>query len=842
MCDCCLLQGGHLNSQGSFDTPLNRPIPPITTPATSTPKHRPFGSSTRNSITRPPLKFVSSGLKRQPPAQKASCAIANVHLMGGKSKIISTPGIHRTAISTRECSSYQDNAKKNGVPPERQSIASRKQAEKSGQLQIQKQNESTAQKEPMTKASNLPATSCKRVPQTVSKERRVYSDPLAKLKNATKKNEVEKILNSKCTPSFQHLDDSSEVDSPVLDYDPPNRTTHQKELHNKSASHLESAQLKSLNSTTVNKLDRGFVNTNTISLTSSPEIEVNTNGKKSPSHIAATAKRNRTTGVKSRNQSYTSSRPALLDISNNASLNRRGQRREFNLSAGPQKKGKRGRNSRGKNQTHSNNSSFNNSCDLDAIPDSMPLTPSQEVQVCELENENTASSKSHTLRRSSKRIQVPVDNDSFDFDSDPESDKSWELTQKRKKGGWKTGANKVTGATNKKKKPNGGTTTAKTLLSSSRTQKKTKNSSRPALSETTCIITPASRQASTKGSTARDSKQTSTVTARKKRSVDDVYDSEPTPNPESSRSKVTQKSSSKLSLSKKDTAKATSTTRSNPPCKPTKQPAAKTRPPIQDIGSKNQLTVTPIVKSVTRQRVTGTSKSIWDTSPLYTLDPLVESSPFKPPPKKSIPSKRTASSTKKRPLSVNLDLEVDGLDLSSPSPKKQRLEKGRRSSGYYSADVPPSSTSSSVDDSLVDDNQDDVYSSLSSLDQDKNNNTPLHITPAPAAIEPVSPSSSLHSSQVEADSNVTIGFQQICRNLIAQSGKKNKGSRQQVNILTAKKSNNVKEKRQKQTTATEKRPSSPITLTQLSKVYVHGCRFYVHSYYYIVSILEANHS
>lgn len=147
---------------------------------------------------------------------------------------------------------------------------------------------------------------------------------------------------------------------------------------------------------------------------------------------------------------------------------------------------------------------------------------------------------------------------------------------------------------------------------------------------------------------------------------------------------------------------------------------------------------------------------------------------------------------RKRPVVDHSDFD----ELLASRPKKHCQQKGRRSSGYFSPiESPNNSNDYEISSEEKQDNDptfspsDDVSSlgsEIQSIDEpikDKGIDTCVtegakipksskKHNPPPICSLPSSPSSSLHSSLVTADLNVTAGFEQICRSLISKSGAK----------------------------------------------------------------------
>lgn len=85
---CDNLQGNHVNSQDS-GTPPNHAIPPIATPATSTPKPHPLKAHGSSSVGRRlPLKFVSENRVSTKP--KASQSLSSI-VLGKNSRVVQRP-------------------------------------------------------------------------------------------------------------------------------------------------------------------------------------------------------------------------------------------------------------------------------------------------------------------------------------------------------------------------------------------------------------------------------------------------------------------------------------------------------------------------------------------------------------------------------------------------------------------------------------------------------------------------------------------------------------------------------------------------------------------------------
>lgn len=551
----------------------------------------------------------------------------------------------------------------------------------------------------------------------------------------------------------------------------------------------------------------------------------------------------------------TISKRTLGDITNQSTsssvgitqLNRGGQSRVFNLSAAPLKGSRK---SRGNTDKRSVTSSLNNSVcsdpELNAIPDSMPFvannsksTPYQSFLDDELEYKPPPPPS-----KPRKRIKVPTDQDSFTFDSANESDLSWTLTSNVKKG--KAAASKVPAkrqykTTHTKEKPK-----AKPLLTSARTKKavtagkravavdKKVEQSLKATTRSMKAVTKLSKKQPTTPDEDEDedvenvSRPVTTSTIWRKRVIDDIYDPDPDPDytPEIYFSKptVTAVNAKKPPLKKRAASSATEESSKETPSLPSQKKDTAARKLIMDKKCPKPSSTKNKMAALQRDGKKKQINTTTDNSEKQTIHVETSSSandelynsPAIPRVSASKPDRADRAQSRmhikpKRVHSPKFSLNDKDISLvfppspekvCPPSPKKPRLKQNRRSSGYCSnspVNVPISPSNS--DHSLQAELEDNVQTNLQFTDEELEQSpvSSTHYPPSKSSAAqnvslPPSPTS-LHSSQIEADLNITVGFEQICREFIARSGKKNQQT------TTAKKQVGVKRTKQSETNA-----------------------------------------
>ena len=535
-----------------------------------------------------------------------------------------------------------------------------------------------------------------------------------------------------------------------------------------------------------------------------------------------TAGKNLTTTSKSSNRSCNTS---LADVTNKSvtsgatQLKRGGQQRVFTLSAAPLKgsKGRRGNSGRS-SAASSINSSICSDAELNAIPDSMPqandcstATPYNSFLNDELElRPPPAPSKQR------KRIQVPAHQDSFTFDSENDADLSWNVAMDSNKG------KRVTSKLPSAKKPAPGRSkvpekrqykaaTTKTnskrpqaLLASAQTKKlasaKTEKQPAKSVATTKTATSKVARKQPTRpvdideNKVANKTRSSTATLLGRKRVIDDVYDPDFTPELSCPKPKMVPAAKKPPPVKKKKTAA--------PATKSVVNGRVKDTPSLpssgKDIAARKLVMNKSSPKlSATRSRAKAQSRdgkkkqppSAKETKEKELIDFDFSSGAhdkyYNSPaiPRVSASKPDLAERAQSRAKAKNLPSpKFDPYDISlvcPPSPKKPRLEPSRRSSGYFSGTCvqTPNSPSDSEHNSLPY-TQDDIIKTNVQLSDDElersrassptDSPSQHHVVQADSA--PPSPLS-LHSSQVEADLNITAGFEQICREFIARSGK-----------------------------------------------------------------------
>lgn len=541
-------------------------------------------------------------------------------------------------------------------------------------------------------------------------------------------------------------------------------------------------------------------------------------------------------GVGGGRQSVNStSKSTLSDITNQShratQLNRGGQHRVFNLSAAPQRKG--GKNGRGKNGRNSASSSLSNSpCladDVNAIPDSMPvcgqISEKSLAYTSFLDDELELRPPTTTTSKQRKRVRVPTDSNSFAFDSDNESDLSWKVSGKTKKGKIAT-TSKPPPAKNRQYKAKATREKPKPMLTSARTKKvatdkKEQSVKAIAKSKATTSTTKVAKKPDedTVKKTTRRPPAGTTLLGRK-RAIDDVYDPDFTPEFNRPKPKVTAAAAApaaKKALPKKKAAPS-STLAANTveePARETpslpsmkKDAAARKLVMIQDSpkqnGARKRVEVAkeaggkkkqpPTTRNGKKKQSTLMVDAPCAHDDLYYSPAIPRVSASKPDLAERAQSHNKPRSLKQPP--AELDLHGDDALICPPLPKKPRVNQraGRRSSGYFSDTHSHAPTSppgySDLDDSLIE-LQDNVKTNLQFVEDGREHSScssspsiscPLSPPPPPRRQPPNSklpslPASptSMHSSQVEADLNITANFEEICRQFISRSGKAKTG-------------------------------------------------------------------
>ena len=769
-----------MNSQGS-STPTDQDIP-TATPATSTPKPRSIkmvtpapstssrtpSSSSRGAV-RPTLVFSSNG-EPQSATRKASLAM-NTIVLGGESRVVSRAKKMPTAkvvpaaqtapdrciekrIDVQQVARERAKVTTNGVAPSKGQA--RKQATKrstesadslSGEklqverakktnepnvtkiddVQAQKPSKLSTKKAP-TQKSSLAVK--KTVPPAKTVTRSTTASPASSKKSMTKKRMYQ-------IPDSSDLDD---IPSPVLYYDLPTRKKQ----------------------------------------------EVRTVG----------AARKQNAGRSSGRQAINStSKSVLSDVTNQSSggtqLSRGGQQRVFNLTSAPMKKGKNNRRKVGRNSTAS---SLNNSSwleDVNAIPDSMPVptvsaSSSQKSTAAyspSLDGELGSRPPPPTTSKQRKRVRVPTDRDSFAFDSDDELDVSWKLAGDAKKR--KVAASKL--PTKRQYKLQAAPEKSKPMLSGARTKKVT--TSKKNAKELKNV------REDVDGVAKKSRPPTGANLLGRKRVIDDVYDPDFTPEFNCPKPKIAAVTAAKMAPRKKKApsraAKITDKPAKETPSLPlVRKDAAARKLIMMEEGSTTQRKTIENAKEAKKMQLTarnGKKKqpackvdlpSVHDE--LYCSPAIPRVSASKPDQAERAQSHskpRSRDSSKPDLHSPKLDVYLDSRKLvCPPSPKKTRpKQRARRSSGYYSDihSCPPSSPESS-DHSSKAELQDEVRKNLQLTEDELEKSSSPSSCNSPPTDQPtqVPPSpTSLHSSQVEADLNITTNFEEICRQLISRSGK-----------------------------------------------------------------------
>ena len=819
-----------MSSQGSC-TPTDQDIP-TATPATSTPKPRsiqtvtpaptaassavrtPSSSNSRGAM-RPTLVFSSNG-EPQSATRKASLAV-NTIVLGGKSRVV-TPA-QTTPLKTVQ-NAPNAPEKSNGkrsviqqVAQEKAKITAVKPQAKAPAEQTKKVNELNAKKidvqakQPSklsTKKTQKPTAAVKKTvppppppkvaqPKVTSKKiSSRESTSGATAKPTTKSMSAPLVDNKKSMvkKGIHQIPDSPDpydIPSPILDFTEENRSTVAPKKHNTSRS------------------SGGGGGGN-----GGSRQTVNGGAKSALSDIT-----NQSHGV--------------------TQLNRGRQHRVFNLSAAPQKKGKNNRGKNGRNSATSSLSSSPCLDDVNAIPDSIPACgqSSQEkslVYTSFLDNELELRPPTTSNSKKRKRVRIPTDCDSFAFDSDNESDTSWKLSENAAKQG-KVGTHASKPPTKKrqykakaiKEKPKPMLTSARTKKVA--TNKKEQSAKAIAKSKATATTKAAKKLDEDVENVAKKTRPpTGTSLIGRKRVIDDVYDPDFTPEFNCPKPKVTAPAKAAAAQKKapprKKAAHSTVAT-----CKIMEEPAKET-PSLpsmkKDAAARKLVMIQDSPKqSDARKRVEVAKEAGKKKQPLARKGKkqstrTVESSsahddlycsPAIPRISASKPDLAERAQSHSKPLTMAVldphspELDLHGDDINAlvcpPSPKKPRLkQRGRRSSGYFSdtcshnAPSSPPGSGCSDHSSLVE-LQDNIKTNLQFVEDECEHSSR---SPSPSVSCPPSPPpaprqrrqklppptklpnlppspTSLHSSQVEADLNITTNFEEICRQFISQSGK-----------------------------------------------------------------------
>ena len=809
-----------MNSQDS-GTPTDRDIP-TATPATSTPKPRSFrtattpaptasartpSSSSSRGAMRPALMFSSSG-EPQSATRKASLAM-NTVVLGGKSRVVSTA--QKTPLKTVPVVQNAPENLSNGTKSTTQQVAHKRakvtanSMPNKGRLVDQKSAECTGSKSQarsraeQTKKANEP--NVKKIDVQAKQPSKLCMKKAQKSSTAVKKTVPQQPLSSKGTDAKVTSKKFSSRKSTSSETAKP--TTKSTSAHSKKP--------------TVKKSIREISDSPDPYDIPSPVLDYNLPTENmQEGHATAPGKR-QNTSRSSNGSSRTvnnASKSILSDVTNQSQgatqLNRGGQHRVFNLSAAPMKRGKNSRAKTGRNSATSSLSSSPCLDEVNAIPDSMSCGPSSQKSMTytsflddELELRPPTSSKQR------KRIRIPTDHESFTFDSDNESDTSWKLAGDAKK------AKKVAVSKPPTKRQYKATATKgkpKPMLTSARTKKVAANKKEQSLKAianskvtTTSKVARKTLDEDIENVAAKKTRPpTGTSLLERKRIIDDVYDPDFIPELNCPKPKITAPAAAKKALPKKKAPCTTAAKITEEPAKETpslpslkKDTAARKLIMIKDSPkvssarkraevAKEVKKKQPVAKSGRKKQSTRTVDSPCAHDDLYY-------SPAIPRVSASKPDRAERAQSHNKPLrleSPKLDLHSPKLDpygddhtlVCPPSPKKPRLkQKGRRSSGYFSDTHAPSSPGYS-DHGSLEELQNNIKANLQFADDELEHSRSLSPSsspspsptrqPAPQVSRSIPPSpTSLHSSQVEADLNITANFEEICRQFISRSGK-----------------------------------------------------------------------
>lgn len=776
-----------MNSQDS-GTPTDQDIP-TATPATSTPKPRSFqtvtpahmatstrtpSSSASRGAMRPTLMFSSNG-EPQSATRKASLAV-NTIVLGGKSRVVTTA--QTTPLKTVQNAPERSNGK-------------------TCEIQHMSHKQATA-KSAGSKSQTRP-----------------------QVRQTKKVNElnVKKIDVQVKQPSKQSMKKTQKSNAAVKKSAPPPPPSKRSE--GKAATAKPAAKSTSTKSVVKKSIHQIPDSPDPYDI-HSPVLGYNLLTEEGHATIAA-KKQNTSSGSGHQTVGGTS-KTTLFDVTNQShgatQLNRGGQHRVFNLSAAPQKRSKSGR---GKTVTNSATSSLSSSpCldDVNAIPDSMPACgqSSQKSMAYTSILDDELELRPPTTSKQRKRVRVPTDHDSFTFDSDNESDESWKLSGDAKRG--KVAASKPPTKKRQykakaiKEKPKPTLTSARTKKVMADKKQQSVKAIATSKATTSKVVKRLEEDVENIAKKARPPAGTSLL--GRKRVIDDVYDPDFTPEFNCPKPKITAAAAAavaKKGLPKKKAAPRTSTVAAKitteEPAKETpslpsmkkdtavrklvmiqcspKQSGARKRGEIAKEEKKKQQTSRNGKKKCSTQTVDAPHAH----DDLYYSPAIPRVSASKPDLAERAQSHSKPQGPESPKLvelySPELDLhEDDDALVCPPSPKKPRLkQRGRRSSGYFSdaCSHAPSSPPEYSDHGSLEELQDNIKTNLQFAENESEHSCsqspssscpssppPQHQQATKVPSLPPSPTS-LHSSQVEADLNVTSNFEQICRQFISRSGK-----------------------------------------------------------------------
>lgn len=558
----------------------------------------------------------------------------------------------------------------------------------------------------------------------------------------------------------------------------------------------------------------------------SPIIDYKMPCSKVQEKLTSTRRTKNTSTKSSSNRSFNTSKPALLDITNHSTssagttqLNKGGKVRVFNLSAAPLKGRKKGRGKLGKNSTASSlNSSICSESELNAIPDSLPLAPIglKSTPYNSFLDDELEFKPPPPPAKQRKRIQMPTNHDTFSFDSENDSDGSWKLAfdaKKNKKE--KEAASKP--PTKRQYKTRKSKETSRPALTSARTKKSTTAKKvEESVNTFTDYCNKTASKLSRKLSTVPDNDCDDEIVSNKmraltsvsllgrKRVIDDVYDPDYTPEVSHPSTRDILAAAKKPLPKRRAASSAAAKAAMEEPAKETpslpsyKKDTAVRKLVMMEKSPKPSKAKSRVGAVLTegKKKASSAGERRKKQSIGLEVSPCVQDefcdSPAIPRLSASKPdlAERAQSPSKQKSLhelpSPKLDpynyYEDDVVLICPPSPKKPRLKQSRRSSGYFSdlkeevQNSPSNSYHSSLEElhckakSNLQFEDDELErspaSSLQPPPPPSHDPTPTAATPSP------SPSVSLHSSHVEADLNITSGFEQICRDFIARSGRK----------------------------------------------------------------------
>ena len=836
-----------MDSQDSDVTP-DHDTPPTPTPATSTPKPRSFrtistkttpSSANSKGVMRPSLIF-SSGGEPQSVSRKASLAM-NTVVLGSKSRVVATAQTVPLKTVTANQRTLESKNVKRGNDLH--------QAAHGGQSKVTPSDRITTKRRPLDsqqKSDDFKSKVGSSFEEQTEVENKSETLNLKKTESQTRqlsrlstKNNQKPSAPKKSAPSAtkpaQSKAKSVAQKSTARDM---TSTTKKPLTCQKTASRTITTEMAPVSKPSTRKKPSGEKPAHRIPASpdpydiTSPDIDYNNMQSEGiSSENGTTAKSSKSnTSKSSSNRSYSTSKSVLGDVTNQSlstgvtQLNKGGKVRVFNLSAAPLKSCKKG--GRGRSGKSSGASSLNSSpcseSELNAIPDSLPNNSKSTPYNSFLDDELEFKAPPPPLKQR-KRIQVPINDDSFTFDSENESDGSWEMSSAAKKG--KGNTSKLLA----KKQPRYKATSCKAnenarpILTGARTKKAPTTASKKveqslkalSSSKTTATATKPVKKLPKVADSDADEDDAVTTKYRastsasllgRKRVIDDIYDPDFTP--ELSSPKPKGKVAAKKPLPKKRKScttaavaiggvrtveDATKETPSLPSNK--KDTAARKLIMLEKSGSKPQgastrsraaaLSKESIKKASTTKENRKQQLICLEASPIV-YDKICDS-PAIPTVSASKPDLGERARSNGKPKSVHsakLDLysmydhDNDVSLVCPPSPKKPRLKQERRSSGYYSGlNASVQSSPSNSDHSSLACLNDNVQTNLR-FEEDAVECSPISSHPPPSnhplpqmASLPPSPPVSEHSSLVEEDLNITSGFEQICRDFIARSGK-----------------------------------------------------------------------